>query len=109
MNEEIRADDATAMIARQALFFHGEREMLINARGAFIHRLSSLCFAPRFCRISRQTERERERERERAASIAASSSPGFPARHIVLPVAEARRRVPLHNILRVLERVDASG
>lgn len=35
--------------------------------------------------------------------------PRFPARHIVLPVVEARRRVPLHNVQDVLERIDASG
>lgn len=35
--------------------------------------------------------------------------PRFPARHIVLPVVEAWRRVPLHNVLDVLERVGASG
>lgn len=51
-----------------------------------------------FCRISRES----------AVSIAASS-PRFPARHIVLPVVEARRRVPLHNVQDVLERIGASG
>lgn len=36
--------------------------------------------------------------------------PRFPARHIVLPVVEARRRrVPLHNVQDVLERIGASG
>lgn len=60
-----------------------------------------LPFLHRFCRISRES----------AASIAAFLFPRirFPARHIVLPVVEARRRVPLHNVLDVLERVDASG
>lgn len=35
--------------------------------------------------------------------------PRFSACHIVLPVVEARRRVPLHNVLDVLERIGASG
>lgn len=71
----------------------------------FIPSLPLFLFLAWFCRISRETERERERE----LGLDCCFFLRFSACHIVLPVVEARRRVPLHNVLDVLERIGASG